>query len=180
MINRNRTKKILIVLLSILMVLTYLPTDLAHAAGSSIESFSTTQRAGGQNIDGKYTWVATNNNADHRFTYRINYAMSGQEDRPAKSVEIRIPSRLIKDRNGEYADYLDMSIPEENDPEITDDTKYVYYVDGDDVVIYNRIPVHAAENGYIEVSYITKYRTFEYTDMGASDDFTAVLTVNDE
>ena len=81
-----------------------------------------------------------------------------------------------------------MSLPERDEiptlspQEIQDTTGLAYYEDGDNIVIYNFQPFDAAENGYFEVAYVTKDRTYNYLDYGAtgsaSAPFQAVMQVS--
>ena len=128
--------------------------------------------------DGSFEWTPTNSNADHRVVYKITYAFSGVGEIDPGDVEIRIPKRLIKDREGEYADYYDIAVPPEDEAE--PDTKWVMREDGDTIVIYNYTEISAGEAGTIEASYLTDKHTTYYTDMGESDPFTADLTVHNE
>ena len=58
---------------------------------------------------------------------------------------------------------FEVAVPEEN--AVSDSNKFVYKVDGDQIVIYNRVEISAAEAGNIEFSYLTSKRTTEYVDM---------------
>ena len=141
----------------------------AAADNEWIERFTTTFARGAENVDGQLVWTPTNANADHRFVYRVNYAFSGEFELPAGSVEIRVPKQILKDRFGNYDDYYDIAIPLEQEAEA--DTKFVYEEDGDELKIWNIKEVSAGESGTIEVSYLTKDKTFYYKDMEAHDPF---------
>ena len=128
--------------------------------------------------DGSYLWTPTNANADHRVVYKITYAFSGVGEISPHDVEIRIPKRIIKDRNNQYADYFDVAVAPEDEAE--EDTKWVMREEADSILIYNHTEISAGETGTIEASYLTKYRTLKYKDMGVSDAFYANLTVHNE
>ncbi len=128
-----------------------------------------------------YVWKATNSAADHRYTFRINYAVSGTFEFAPGTVRITIPKSILRNRNGKLSDYYDLSVPMYDDPEITSATKYVAKEEGDNIVIYNNAEVAAGENGFIEVSYLTSERTLEYADYDAanslSDAFSASMYI---
>lgn len=121
-----------------------------------------------KNGEGDFVWNADHSYADHRFTFRVSYAISGTYEHAPESVRIVIPKSILVNRNGVLSDYYEMSLPQENAEGLTDGNLYVYREEGDNLVIYNRREVPAAQNGYFEVSYLTKERTFEYADYGAS------------
>ena len=125
------------------------------------------------NDNGDYVWTPTSNAAKHRFSYRINYAISGKFELEPESIEMRIPKQILRDRDGKFADYYEMSIPTKKEvddgEEIDMDINYAYYEDGDEIVIYNFREVYTGENGYIELSYLTSKSTFNYVDYDGDD-----------
>ena len=150
--------------------------SLKSADNEWIERFTATFIRGAEEESGKLIWTPTNANADHRFVYRVNYAFSGEFELPAGAVEIRVPKQILKNRDGEYDDYYDIAIPKEE--EADSDTKFIYEEDGNELVIRNYTEVSAGESGTIEVSYLTKDKTFYYMDMEAHDPFYADIEVD--
>lgn len=137
------------------------------------------------NDNDDYVWTAPYNNSGHRFSYRINYAISGKFELEPNSIEMRIPKSILVDRDGSPADTYEMSIPTKKEvddgEEIDMDINYAYYEDGDDIVIYNFREVYTGENGYIELSYFTSKSSYDYYDYGhenaGSKDFFATIKV---
>lgn len=128
------------------------------------------------NDNNDYVWTAPSSASGHRFSYRINYAISGKFELEPESIEMRIPKQILRDRDGEYADYYEMSIPTKKEvddgEEIDMDINYAYYENGDEIVIYNFREVYTGENGYIELSYLTSKSTFNYVDYDGDDETT--------
>ena len=120
-----------------------------------------------ENENGDYVWTADASADKHAFIYRVTYSMSGLQSIPADSVKIRLPASILKDLNGDPADTFEISLPEQNDP-LTSNITWVYKVDDSngvpEIVVYNRSVIPSAEQGYFEISYKTKYRTFSYAD----------------
>jgi|GEM_PF-1649899 len=133
-----------------------------------------------ENDEGDYVWTAGSSAAGHEFVYRVNYSISGAFEIPAGCIKIVIPKSILKNRDGEYDDYYEMSLP--STEEYSGQSEFAYYEDGDSLVITNIVEVSAGADGYFEVAYATAEETFEYADYGAdndkSDDFTAVATVS--
>ena len=146
-----------------------------------IRSFTAALRSGAQMKDGDWVWEADTQEADHRFTFRITYSLSGTFEYGPGDIEIRVPDKLLRDRDGNYADYIEAAVPEEGDPEINERTEFVCHRDGGELIITNRAELPAAQNGFIEVSFLTSKKTMAYLDHGASgsgsDGFTAKIRV---
>ena len=157
-----------------------------------IESFKATLEKGATLENGKYIWNAKTNADDHRFTFRVDYSMSGVKELEPGAIKIWIPKTILKDRKGKYADYMDLSIPSEDEynsasEEDKKDVNYVwkelkesdpsYEAHKNCIEITNVKQRTAGENGYFEVAYITNEQTFEYQDMGKSDPFYADISV---
>ena len=119
------------------------------------------------------TWIITPSSPakDQSIGYRVNYSTSGAGSIDPDDFEIRIPIRTIKNRDGEWADTYEMSVPlgaeVEEFPELyeDEDVELVYRVEGDEIVVYNIKPMTAGQNGYVEVLYRTTERTFNYKDI---------------
>ena len=141
----------------------------------TIENLSV-QLISGATLDGdNMVWTAANSNADHRFTYRFNYASSGQKTLPVGSFVVTLPKSILTDRDGNPADVFDLPVPEEN--AVSEKNEFVYKVDGDQIIIYNCVEISAGKAGTIEFSYLTSKRTTEYVDMQQFDGPEVTLTV---
>ena len=149
---------------------------------TSIDDFSVEFVAGGSTNSGAYIWNATRSTSGHQFVYMVSYSTSGVGISEPGALEIRIPLHMMKDRYGNYADTIEMSVPHED--EITDLdlmlglTEYAYKIEGDEVVFFNVTEISAAVNGYFEVAYALNDPTFNYIDMGRSDEMRASISIN--
>ena len=93
-------------------------------------------------------------------------------------IEIRIPLHILKDREGNYADAVELAIPAaEMEAQLTDEHVFVYKIVENEadpsksyVAVYNRVPADPTQVGYFEVSYVTTKETFDYIDYGADND----------
>ena len=141
--------------------------------------------------NGDWVWTPTNTNPDHAFKFNVTYSVSGQFDYfEAGQIEIRIPLTILKDQDGNPADYFEMSLPLFSDSNLDEDNVFVYRIDEttNEIVVYNRLPCSAAQHGYFEISYSTNKRTYDYqdydpdgttpADRNPSADFQATLTIN--
>ena len=136
-------------------------------------------------------WTATTTAKGHEYTFRVNYALSGYGELPAGSVQITIPKRILRNRNGSLDDYYIMSLPTLKECEEEGEMgELIYKEDGDYLVIYNPQEVDAGLNGYFEISYATNSPSYNYKDYDAtntdlvknggtaSDDFYAIIALN--
>ena len=148
---------------------------------TSIDDFSVEFVSGGSTNSGAYIWNATRATSGHQFVYMISYSTSGVGTSEPGALEIRIPLHLIKNRLGQYADTIEMSVPHED--EITEEdvedgsVEYAYRIEGDEVVFFNVAEVSAAVNGYFEVAYSMDLSTFNYVDMEHSDEMWARMSI---
>lgn len=153
----------------------------ADSSGITLQSFDCSFAEGADlNDSGDYVWTADTTHPGHPFKYRVNYSLSGKGYLEPESIKIRIPKRMLKDREGNFADTYDMSLPEKDASGLTDNNVYVYYEDGDDIVVTNRTGISAAESGYFEICYNTSEDSWEYADykkQASSDTFTASVTL---
>ena len=174
-----------------------LPSPVVKAEGTDdqrqmekIEKFTDTLVKGAQNIDGKYVWNAKTDADDHRFVFRVDYSMSGVKELEPGAIKIWIPKTILKDRSGKYADYIDLSIPSEDEynsasEEDRKDVNYIWKKTTDEahkncIEITNVTQRTAGENGYFEVAYITNERTFEYRDEVKYDADQKKYTINEK
>ena len=141
--------------------------------------------------NGDYVWTPSNTNPDHPFKFNVTYSVSGEfEYFESNQIEVRIPMSILKDRNGNPADYFEMSLPRDDEEGLDDDNVFVYRIDEEtnEIVVYNRLPCPAAQHGYFEISYNTSKRTYDYQDYdpdgekpedrNPSADFQATLTIS--
>ena len=162
-----------------------------------IESITAAFIKGADDDNGKHVWNAKTDADDHRFVFRVDYSMSGVKELPPGAIKLWIPKTILKDRNGKYADYMDLSIPSEDEykaasEEDRKDVNYTWKESTDEkhkncIEITNVKERTAGENGYFEVAYITNEQTFEYQDYdpknpetGKSDPFYADIQVTND
>ncbi|MBR0230579.1 MAG: hypothetical protein IJL94_04250, partial [Erysipelotrichaceae bacterium] len=149
-----------------------------------IRDFSVQLFYGASKQDDKYVWNANSSAKGHAFSFRINYALGGTFSVAPEGIRIELPLHILKDRYGNDADTLEMSIPTRQDVEngepIDSGINYAYYIEGDKIIIYNFKEVFTGENGYIELSYYTSQSTYEYTDMSEHGPFYADITIKKE
>lgn len=122
--------------------------------------------------DGIYRWnVASYDLSQHRFNFRISYALSGSDKAKEGSVRMKIPKSTLQSRDGLNAGEYELSIPSQSDVEryqsgqgdvIAPDAKFAYYEDDDSIVIYNFREMHSGDNGYIELAYKTTRNAIDY------------------
>ena len=152
-----------------------------------IRSFGASFADGAKLVSGKYVHTPEYSDAGHQYIYRVQYNLSGEGFFDPGEVELRVPGHLIRDRNGNYADECELSIPSKEDVLEYDgdlaeiDTSFVYETDGDDIVIRNfgdgQDRLKAGSTGYIEVGYRMTKQTYYYVDMAPTDGFTAKLKI---
>ena len=120
--------------------------------------------------DGAYVWEAAEYPAGHDFTFRVNYSFSSDTVYKTRwepgQIEMRLPGTALIDRDGNPADEFHISLPRDDDPTLTARNVFVYRLEGNDIVVYNRVPAAPAEVGYFEISYSTDKTTFDYADFG--------------
>lgn len=136
--------------------------------------------SGARKESGKYVWTPVNPSSDHMFVFRVNYSISGAGDIAENGFQITIPKRILKDRNGNYADSFTLSVPRKDNK--VDDTdpgnEYAYRESGSNIIVYNCKEISAAQNGYFDIGYSTTKETYNYMDMSESDPFLASLSVS--
>jgi len=155
------TKRVMAFLIVFLITLSsFLPitTISVNAQDSDLEikNFAARFVLGAGLEEGKYVWNANNTSEGHRFTYRISFTLSGTGEIDEGKFVIRIPKNILKDRNGNYADVAELSIPSVD--EADGESEYYYYIDGDEIVIVNQRPISSAQSGFIELAYETHRR----------------------
>ena len=136
--------------------------------------------SGAKKENNKWVWTPVNSTSDHMFVFRINYSTSGVADIPAGGFKITVPKQILRDRDGNFADFFTMSLPEKSDEldDTDEDTEYAWKTEGDNIVIYNCKEITAAQNGYFDIGYSTSKSTYEYRDMGESEPFFGTLEID--
>ena len=212
--KRSTARRFLSLLIAVLMVTSVIP----QAAYAAIADAAGTDRAPGRAVvnggvdgtaieiegvnsvivsgateqeNGDYVWTPSNTNPDHPFKFNVTYSVSGEfEYFESNQIEVRIPLSILKDQNGNPADYFEMSLPRDDEEGLDDDNVFVYRIDEEtnEIVVYNRLPCPAAQHGYFEISYSTNKRTYDYQDYdpdgekpedrNPSADFQATLTIS--
>ena len=150
-------------------------------SGQSFDSLKASLSYGADKNGSDYVWMADTVNKGHAFIYRVDYSMSGEGFRDANTIQFTVPKRLLRNRSGNFSDTTTLSIPKEDAEGLTDDNVFVYKEDSNDIIVYNRVKVPAAENGYFEIAYYTDEKTTEYADYNkrpSSDKFTVSATAN--
>lgn len=184
-LRQHPLKRTVSVIAVVAMAVSLMTPAIAAAADTTeiqkekIESFTGTLVRGASLQDGKYVWTPSSDADEHRFVFRVDYSMSGVKELEPGAIKIWIPKTILKDRSGKYADYMDLSIPSEDEynsafEEDKKDVNYVWkelkesdpsYKDHENCIEITNVKQRTAgENGYFEVAYVTNEQTFEYKD----------------
>ena len=153
------------------------PVGAIEADGSKIETLSVdwvTEDAVEDNNDSQLN-VKWHDDALKKVQLRINYALSGGYDYPAGSIQISVPKKIFRDRDGNLIGTTKLAVLEA--PDKSGDFAYVEKEDS--YVFINIKKLSAATQGYMEMSFedlrphtikdkVTGYKT---------DDFGATITV---
>ena len=157
---------------------------------SKINTFNATFVSGATKTGSDYVWSPKTSAAGHAFKYRVDYSYSVVGSIPAETIQIRVPASILSDKNGNSADTVIMSYPTKNeladmtDAELAETDGFAYYVDGDDIVVYNFRAMDGAIAGSFEIAYQTSKTTQNYYDYGStnagSKAFTAATTASNQ
>ena len=128
--------------------------------------------------DDTYIWTANTSSSGHTFMFNILFQTSGKGEIAAEAIKITIPKTVIKDKNGNFADLITMSVPHID--QVTDELKasnnWAYYEDEEgNLVIININPVDAGQAFQFNFGYMTTNTTFNYEDMAQSGEVFANL-----
>ena len=187
----NKTLHIIVALgMSLLMVMSLLIPNAAPVKAedtpAAISTFNVQMVSGAKKDDqDRYVWTPKQSYDKQRFTFRINYALSGTRDLAPEGFKITIPKSILKNREGHEADSYELSIPtveeamqaEEEEPNEPVDYAYKESDDHNSIIIFNRHDISATTHGYIEVSYFNAESTLNYKDMEPSNPFKAQLFI---
>ena len=190
-LRQHPLKRAVSVIAVVAMVVSLMTPAIAAAADTTeiqkekIESFTGTLVRGASLQDGKYVWTPSSDADEHRFVFRVDYSMSGVKELEPGAIRITVPKSILRDRNGNAADYADVSIPSEDEAKEAGEGEDVPYTwkysdDGSSIVVTNAKKRDAGEEGFFEIAYVTTEQTFEYADMGASEPFHAEISVTND
>lgn len=190
-LRQHPLKRAVSVIAVVAMAVSLMTPAIAAAADTTeiqkekIESFTGTLVRGATLKDGKYVWTPSSDADEHRFVFRVDYSMSGVKELEPGAIRITVPKSILRDRNGNAADYADISIPSEDEAKAADpkdDIPYTwkYSDDGNSIIVTNAKKRDAGEEGNFEIAYVTTEQTFEYADMGASEPFHADISVTND
>lgn len=189
---KKMLKKVSALLLSVLMIASLMSSaTIVHAEDTTntsiIPKFTASLSSGATLKDNQYVWDITDHPDTHKFVYRIDYTLSSTTDIQPGGIKITIPKSILKDRNGEAADAIDISVPSEEEAKSAakgDDVNYTWTSskdkDGNDIVVISNTTTRKSEEGFIEVSYTPTKSAFDYKDMQESNPFQATITANNE
>ena len=124
---------------------------------------------GAEKVGDDWVWEADTYHKGHAFTYRVNYAFSSdtvsKTQWEVRQIELRLPASILTDRDENAADEFLLSVPRYDQIADGNTTNvFVYRIEGDEIVIYNRLPAAPTQVGYFEISYVTTEETFYYSD----------------
>ncbi len=118
-------------------------------------------------------------NLEDEIKYQIDYNTSGEGELAAESVQFIIPKHIIKNRNGEYADIFEIAVPDVSEVSNDDaENEFVFTERQNDILVYNRIGISAAQKGSVQFSYKPSQSTFDYEDMSLTDSVNVQLNIN--
>ena len=144
----------------------------------------TDTKKGENNTD---TWTPDTNEEGHYFEYELYYSVSGQDEIAPGDMNIILPLHILRDLNNNYADEIELSIPDEELYEstkhnalATDKIYFTYTVDtANNVVrIKNVKPLTSGDNPTIVFAYKTKNKTYDYPDCEPSEPCFANIRIN--
>lgn len=143
------------------------PKHASTDSGGAAEDVSLTVElnSGAVYQDGEAVWTATSNAENHIVTYRVSYALSGEGTLEPEAIRLTIPKTIFTDRDGNSGDRFDIAFPHESDIAPDDDsTVYVYKVEGDQIVVYNRLATEVAGGRTFRMSYTTQVAASRFVD----------------
>ena len=93
---------------------------------------------------------------------------------------MRVPLHILKNRNNQYADELDMSLPRSDAPNLSQsDAEFVYSVDNNTntIIVENRKQLFSGTQGYFEIGYVVSESTMDYVDRQTMSQFDASVVI---
>ena len=169
------TKKIIITLISLVLLFTSLNLSFTRVSAEDglnddgdveISSFDITGVISGADHydNGDWVWNAGNSARGHRFVFSVAYSISGNVHLPVGAIRITIPRNILKDKNGEFADGFEISLPLISNVGPTNTFGYELSDDGKYIIVSNVVPIDEAIDTLFEVGYYTTLPTFNYYD----------------
>ena len=154
-----------------------------ETASQTINEFSISFARGAENKgtveEPDYVWTASNSGSAGTFVFQLNYDLSGQNEIGVGKMQFVVPKHIIKNRDGAYADDFEVAVPEREEvPETDKENDFVYVERANDILIYNRIELTAAQLGSIQFSYKMNQNPVRYEDLSVTDAFTAQLNID--
>lgn len=157
-----------------------------------------------------YVWNATSSASGHSFMFNVNMDVNyitghNSGTIPTGAIKVSVPLHILKNKNGEYADTIELPFDEIKDKngdgkitadEIPDDlietaqkssdelTYFAYYVNEktNEAIVMNIVDLEHSINDVFDVKYDTTEKTFNYYDYdhdgSVSDAFYAGLTID--
>ena len=157
------------------------PESVVQTSTQEINDFSVSLISGITNqgtIDNPL-YIFTPSVSGSEFRYQVDYTLSGSGDLAAETVQITIPKHIFKDRAGNDADRYEVAVPEASEADVDDkENDFVYVERENDILIYNRLKISAADSGSIQFSYTTTESPFEYRDMSVSEEVVSRININ--
>ena len=124
-------------------------------------------------------WNTSQSSSNHEFVYQADYQISGNGEIAKRKFQIVLPKHIFIDRTGQYADVFDVAFPHETEVSEEDrENEFVYVERENDILIYNRIDINAAQEGLFQFSYKPSRSSFYYEDNCVSDSIEAILDID--
>lgn len=143
-----------------------------------IQMFQTQFLSGAIFNDSEYVWEAgEDNSSGHVFVFRTSYGLHSTEPFSPRELKITLPLHILKNRQGEWADKIELALPTEEESGRTDNN-LAYRINGDTVEIFNIRELSPTEAGNFEFSYSTTNITSNYTDLTKSENLNTYMSVN--
>lgn len=161
----------------------------------SIESFTAALTRGASPVDAKgdpvddrdqaqgYLWTPKEKTEGHMFVYTVTFSISGVDQVPAGGIKLYPKMQMLHDKDGSYAQVMDVGVPKKGQETDSDDFVYEIVKDAngnDQVVVTNIKPVKTGNAKSIDIGYATSLPTTEYRDMGNADLGTADFHANSD
>ncbi|MFR9310064.1 SpaA isopeptide-forming pilin-related protein [Hydrogeniiclostridium mannosilyticum] len=163
---KTKLKKWISGLLSMVMVLTVLSSTLISSYAQEEKPADRGATSAQHNIiwiSGTNSKITENNtkiditadsNTDQYATLQVQFSCGGDYRAEAGEVKIRVPAHIFFDREGQAADYYNLSLPKA--PETGSSSVFHYYIEGDEIVITNFAPISSATYFTVDIEY--RYR----------------------
>lgn len=177
----RKIRELFCFLLSLLLFMSSLPLDAFAVSPIIVETFNVSFVDGADLRNGQYIWNPTEPAKGHSFVYRLDYSYSGTFSQGRGVLKFELPLHILKNRDGNWADTFDCPYRRESDVVDGTEPDFVWKIEGDKAVIYNYKPYPSGKAGYIEFSYTTTNKTFDYVDMSMSTQVTCITyATNDD